>query len=442
MTTSNPARPTTAVDDASDIHYITTDPDAEAPPDPWRRGFTRRRLLQGGAALGCAALGSQLITTRYAFAQDVATTADTIVVLTFRGGIDGLSAVVPRDPALRDLRPNIGVPESVTQRLDDKFGLHPGLAPLMPLYQKGQLAFVHGAGMPDPNYSHFSAGEKVEHGSQRLLTGWCDRFLAARAESADATLFSGVALGDSLPTSFAGAYQEIAMPGVDRYRLEGNDGGRLSGVISKLWDPLDHPASPKVASTLASFDTVRALSTAGYVPANGAEYPDSSPGRAMQDVARLIKAGLGLQVATVDMGGWDTHTNMGNVDDGDMSRHLGDVGEVLSAFATDLGDEWLAKTVLVTSSEFGRRVKQNDSGGTDHGYGNCMFVLGGGINGGRVYGAIPGFGEDDLREGNLPATTDMRNVFTEIAVRRGGLGSSTTMMPDLEYTPLGITKGR
>lgn len=431
------------VDDASADHYITRDPEAVSPPDPWRRGFTRRRLLQGGAAVGCAALGSQLLTSKYAFGAADTTTADTLVVLSFRGGIDGLSVVIPRDAELRDFRPNVGVAESATQRLDERFGLHPALAPLKPFYDIGQLGFVHAAGSPQPDYSHFSAMDVFERGSiANSTTGWIDRVLTERSKSVDPSTFAGVAVGNSLPRSMAGPSRDIAFPSIDEFYLRGDSDGRLGGVIEKLYNPLEHPATTQVTSTLGAFATAQTLAAAGYQAANGATYPESGLGNTLKEVARLIKADIGLQIATCDIGGWDMHTDMGSVDSGDMTGHLTEVGLALAAFATDLGDEWLARTTLATLSEFGRRVQQNDSGGTDHGHGNVMFLLGGGINGGQVYGAWPGLAEAQLADGNLQVTTDYRDVIGEWLLRRGGIGSLAPIFPDLTHTPLGFTKGR
>lgn len=431
------------LDDASAGHYITADPEAVSPPDPWRRGFTRRRLLQGGAALGCAALGSQLLTSKYAFGEGDPTTADTLVVLSFRGGMDGLSVVVPNDPELLTLRPNIAVPMNATQPLDGGFGLHPALGPLKPFYDGGQLGFVHAAGIPEPDYSHFSAMDVFERGTMASSsTGWIDRVLTERAKSADPSTFAGVALGSSLPRSMAGPSPDIAFPSIDEFYLHGDGEGKLGGVIQKLYDPLQHPATAQVTSTLGAFATAQALADAGYEPANGATYPDSNLGNTLKEIARLIKADIGLQIAACDLGGWDMHTDMGTVDSGDMTGYLTEVGLALAAFAADLGTEWLNRTTLVSLSEFGRRVGQNDSGGTDHGYGNVMFLLGGGINGGRVYGEWPGLADAQLADGNLRVTTDYRDVIGEWLLRRGGIGSLAPIFPDLSYAPLNFTKGR
>lgn len=429
------------VDDSSDSHYMAADPEAESPPDPWRRGFTRRRLLQGGAALGCAALGSQLLTTKYAFSAD-STTGDTLVVLSFRGGMDGLSVVIPRDPELRTLRPDIVVPENATLRLDDRFGLHPALAPLKPFYDSAKLGFVHAAGSPIPDYSHFSAMDVFERGSiSNSSTGWIDRVQTERAKSVDPAEFGCVAIGSALPRAMQGPSPDLAFPSLEEFRLRGDDDGRLGGVIQKLYDPLQHPATPQVTGTLGAFATAQTLSDAGYEPANGATYPDSSLGRALTEIARLIKADIGLQTATCDLGGWDMHTDMGSVDSGDMTGYLTEVGLALAAFTTDLGDEWLSKATLVTLSEFGRRIEQNSGGGTDHGYGNVMFLLGAGVKGGAVHGVWPGLTAGQLQDGNLQVTTDYRDVIGEWLLRRGGIGSLAPIFPDLAYTPLGVITG-
>lgn len=425
--------------DASPQHYLTDDPEADSPSDPWRYGFTRRRFLQGGAAaaLGCAELSRQLVTSTFSFrpanAAEVADDTKTLIVLFLRGGIDGLNVVVPHgDPVYYDLRPQLAIPKQSDQLIDlgdGMFGLNAVLQPLKPLWDDKKLAIAHAVASPEHNRSHFEAMRIVETAGSG--TGYLDRYMQLRAER---SAFSAVSMEGRLPQSMSGpSGGGLALGGsVDNFRLRGPDPENLARVIQTMYDPIKHPASAQVASTMGALETASMLTDTGYEPQNGAQYPEGGLGGKLREVARLLRADVGLQVAAIDAGGFDTHTN----ERVDLDRHLTDIGAALGAFATDLGDD-LDKVTLVTMSEFGRRIEQNNNNGTDHGWANFMFMLGGGVKGGKVYTTWPGLDNDN--DGDLAQAVDYRSVLGEWMLTNGGIGSINDVFPNLDYDPVNFT---
>ena len=215
---------------------------------------------------------------------------------------------------------------------------------------------------------------------------------------------------------------------------------QASEAIAAMYAGIEHPMATDAASTLAGLDVARGLATAGYQPAAGATYPDGDAGTRMRELARLIKADVGLRVACVDIGGWDMHTNLGTVDGGDMKNQLTTLGQLLGAFATDLGDR-LNDVTVVAMTEFGRRVEQNASGGTDHGHGATALIIGGGLAGNTVHGAWPGLAPEALDQGDVAGANDYRDVLGELVSHRLGLGGALgTVFPEHRVTPLGITR--
>lgn len=261
-------------------------------------------------------------------------------------------------------------------------------------------------------------------------TGYLDRYMQLRAER---SAFSSVAMEGRLPQSMAGPVGELALgSSIDNFRLRGPDPDNLARVIRTMYDPLEHPATAQVASTMSALETAAMLTDTGYEPANGAEYPPGPLGDKLREVARLIRADVGLQVAAIDAGGFDTHTN----ERADLDRHLGDIGQALGAWITDLGDD-IDDVTLMTMSEFGRRIEQNNNDGTDHGWANVMFMLGGGVRGGRVYTTWPGLDDDD--DGDLRQTTDYRSVLGEWMLAHGGVGSINDVFPGFDHQEVGFT---
>lgn len=404
--------------------------------EKWQRGFTRRRFLAGAGMAGAAALGTQLVTTRFAYAVPGTTDGRALVVVFLRGGFDGLAAVVPAgDPDYVAARPQIGVPERLLLPLDRGFGLHPALAPLHPYWTQGRLAVVHAVGGPDITRSHFQAQDQVERGVESAVarTGWLERALAAAGPG---TTFRATAEGVSAPLSLAGTPGAVSLRGLGSVELY-RDSERTRTALAELYTGLDLLAAQQVPLALTLLAEATRLGAQPYQPA--VRYPDGPFGAALADVARLLKSGTGLRVATVDVGGWDIHTGAGTAEAGDMTDHLDGLGRALAAFGTDLGDG-LDDVTVVAMSEFGRRVAQNGSGGTDHGRGNAMLVLGGPVVGG-VHGAWPGLGPAELADGDLAVTTDYRDVLYELARSQLGVGSVDAVFPGLAHTPLGVMRG-
>jgi len=403
--------------------------------------MSRRSFLGRTAGLTAAALtglSAPQLTTRVAFAATPAYSGDVLVILSMRGGFDGLSAVVPLgDPGYRAARPTIGVPESRALPTASRFwGLHPDLAPLKPWWDAGSFGAIHAVGAPDPSRSHFAASEAMERAApgSSLRTGWIDRTLGLRTPS---TVFQGVALGDALaPDSMAGPFAELAFDSIDHFTLDSvyggtpealaADGARWSAALAAL-----HARIPSLSSAadsaLGAVATARTLKSADYAPANGAAYPhlqDNGPysesplSAALYDVARLVRANLGLQLVCLDYDDWDMHANLGTVDSGRFHDRLSEWAACITAFLTDLGPDGMSNVTIATMSEFGRRVHENGDLGVDHGHGNAMLILGSGVVGGVVHGDWPGLSDDKLDNGDLAGTTDYRDVLAEALVQR------------------------
>ena len=406
--------------------------------DRWRRGFTRRRVIAGVGGIGVAALGTQLVTTKYAFA-DPATSTRTLVVIFLRGGMDGLSVIVPTNDAnLRQARPNIGIQAGALLPGDSRFGLHPALAPLLPFWQAGKMAAVQAVASPDVSRSHFQAQECLERGTKTSAThtGWLDRTLTAMGPG---TTFRAIAEGDSTPRSLIGIEPKLVLNGIEGFALAGWDGVRdkTMAALQALYTGFDHPAVAHAMTTVKALSSARKLAETPYQTT--AEYPGGGFPDRLKDIARLVKAKVGLRVATIDLGGWDMHTGLGNVDGGEMRNHLDELGKVLGAFATDLGPQ-LDDVTLVTMTEFGRRVSENGNAGTDHGHGALMLLLGGGLMGGQVHGRWPGLAPSALDNGDLAGANDYRDVLGEVLERGFGVGDVKKVFPDHTYSRIGVLR--
>ncbi len=409
-------------------------------------GISRRNFLKGAAAAGLlTGVVTDTLSTRLAFAS-TPYTGDVLVVLSLRGGMDGLNTIVPTaDPNYATWRPNIGIPQSTLLPLDATFGMHPAMAPLKPFWDAGQFGVVQAVGMAAPNRSHFSAMEEMERAAPgtSTRTGWIDRVLGVRGTS---TPFQGMQVGSGMAaSSFLGPAPELAMWSVDSFGLDaaGNAeqralwGAALDGLHAGAPEPIKQPAQ----AALNALSTTATLQEAGYVPENGAAYPDGDLGDALSDVARLIKANVGLQVAAVDYGDWDMHADMGAVNDGWLFKHLTELSSALAAFATDLGP-MNANVTLVTLTEFGRRVEENGSGGADHGFGQVVLLLGGGVIGGVVHGMWPGLAEANLIDGDLNGVNDYRLILAEVLEKRCQTSSISTIFPGISGDRLGVVNPR
>ena len=405
-----------------------------------RRGLLGRTLATGALA-GLAGAG---LSTRMAFA-DAAYAGDTLIVLSLRGGFDGLSAIAPiGDPDYYRARPNLALPKSQVIAGDGMFGLHPALAPLLPMWKGGDLAAVHAMGQPDPTRSHFAAMEVMEAAAAgtSIRTGWLDRMLGGTGATGP---LAGVSTGNAMPARlFAGPAPAVSMDTLDAFTLAGDSARRpMAAALRKMY--ADAPAllaGPAKAADAAMTATGR-VRAAAYTPANGATYPVTELGAALRDVARLIKARSGLVTAAVDCGDWDMHEGLGTAVKGQrMYDNLTELATALAAFAADLGPAGMANVTLVTISEFGRRVQENASRGTDHGHGNAMLLMGGGVRGGKVYGTWPGLSAGALVNGDLAAITDYRSVIGEILQKRCGFGALDAVFPGITPSSFGLAAAR
>jgi uncharacterized protein (DUF1501 family) len=417
--------------------------------DARRASAMSRRTLLKALGVGTVALAAGPgIGMQAAFAADPGWAGDTLVVLSLRGGFDGLSAVAPiGDPNLTTWRPGIAVPAAAAFQLDPLFGMHPALAALQPWWNNGKLAFAHATGMWQPNRSHFDAMDEMERAAPgtSARTGWLDRTLGLHALGGP---FSAVQMGStSIPEAFAGPIPVLGMESISGFKLSGTSNQTQRTNWTNALNALHSAAPPglqdSTSTTLGALTTAAALAATAYTPANGATYPNTGLGRSLKNTAQLIKANVGLRVLTIDLGDWDMHADLGRVDNGWMRDKLTDLGNSLAAFATDLGT-YLDTTTLVTISEFGRRVEENQSGGVDHGWGNVMFVLGGHVVKG-VHVAMPASGNllDDanLTDGDLTASTDFRAVLADVLVNRTGASTDQVkaVFPGYTGTTLGIT---
>ena len=407
-------------------------------------GVSRRTLFKGlGVAALAAPLASPLLSARTAYAAGY--TGDVLVVVSLRGGMDGLSLVAPvGDPDYARLRPSIGVPVSLgVPTGDTRFALHPGLAPLKPLWDRGLVGAVHAVGSPDGSRSHFKATEELERSAPgtSVRTGWLDRVLGTRATG---TVFQSVQLGSGSPHQLlAGPSRDLAVRSLKDFSLSQSDwvGPRMTTALAALHQGVDSPAVPAARTTLDALAATAAVMKDAPTPQNGAVYPDSEIGRALADVARLVRAGGGLQTACLDLGDWDMHSGLGKAGTGWMASKAADLATSLAAFATDLGPA-MDRVCLLTMSEFERRAAENGSGGVDRGYGNAVLLMGGGVVGGKVHGVWPGLTSAALDHGDLAGTTDYRSLLAELLVKRTGLVSTALpqVFPGFTPRPIGIAR--
>jgi uncharacterized protein (DUF1501 family) len=390
---------------------------------PTRRIFLRNSTL---AVVGTAAVPSFL--TRAAFgAVEASSRPKRLVVIFQRGAADGLNIVVPHgEPQYYAMRPSINIPRRSVIDLNGFFGLHPALSAFQPLWQQRHLAIVHAAGSPDPTRSHFDAQDFMETGTPGVKAtddGWLNRCLKDLPPTPQNSPFRAIALGPSLPRIMSGKEPAVAMNNINDFSVGGR-GPKPSPVATAFEAMYDHSSDAVLHGTgQETFDAVKMLKSADpgkYAPALNANYPKGRFGDSLRQLAQLIKANLGVQVAFADVGGWDHHVNEGSTE-GQLANVLTEFSRSIAGFWTDLGDLG-EDTVIVTMSEFGRTARENGNRGTDHGHANVMFILGGPVQGGRVYGTWPGLDQSQLYEGrDLALTTDFRQVMGEAVA--GHLGN-------------------
>jgi len=403
----------------------------------------RRFFLRNGALAiaGTAALPSFLV--RSVLAETAPLPGHSLVVIFQRGAVDGLNVVVPyREPNYYAMRPSIAIPQNQIVDLDGFFGLHPALASLKPLYEQGHLAVVHATGSPDPSRSHFDAQDYMESGIPGVKNtddGWLNRALQAEdlRRPLPHTAFRALALGPDVPRTLAGRVPAIALSNVNNFAVGGR--GPAPSPAANAFEAMYGDSGDRIfhATGEATFEAVRMLratNPAQYQPTPGADYPNIPFGKNMKQIAQLLKANLGVETAVTDINGWDTHQNQGSVN-GQLSDRLRDLSAGITAFWRDLGD--LGENVtLVTMSEFGRTARENGTGGTDHGHANAMFVLGGNVRGGRIYGRWPGLANEQLNEGrDLALTTDFRQILGEIVAKSLRTPNLDTVFPGAHLSP-------
>jgi uncharacterized protein (DUF1501 family) len=389
---------------------------------------------------------------RTAFGADLmsAPKGKILICLFQRGAADALNMVVPHgERAYYAMRPSIAVPRPVSGKgsspdsaieLDGFFGLHPALASFKPLYDRRMLGIVHAVGSPSATRSHFDAQDYMESGTPDVkgtTDGWLNRYLAVKGtcDECRPSPFRAVSLTPQTPRIMEGVNEVVAMNNLDQFtvRAPGSQAERLEALYRTGSADIVHGTGAEM------FEAVKMLKAANprqYLPRNGAEYPRSQFGQRLLQIAQLIKADVGLEIAFADIGGWDTHVNQGSTN-GQLAQRLRDFSESVAALVTDLGDR-MGDVVILTMSEFGRMVQENGSRGTDHGHAGALFVIGGDVNGGKVHGKWPGLEREQLYEGrDLALTTDFRSVFAEVTSRHLGAASTARIFPGFTAQPEG-----
>jgi uncharacterized protein (DUF1501 family) len=369
-----------------------------------------------------------------------------LITIFQRGAVDGLNMVVPfGEPDYYTARPTLAIarPGGADSAidLDGFFGLHPRLAPLQPLFTARQMAIVHACGSPDGTRSHFDAQDYMETatpGVKSTPDGWLNRYLHQREHEA-ATPFRAVALAPQLPRALQGTEPALAIGQISQFGIRAP---QTSDIQSSFESEYAAAAAGALHSTgREAFDAVKMLKSANpqqYTPGNGAEYPRSAFGEALRQIAQLVKADVGLEVAFAESGNWDHHVNEGAAT-GQLATRLDDLARGIAALARDLGDR-MHDVVILTMSEFGRAVAENGSRGTDHGHGNAMMIVGGAVRGGKVYGRWPGLSPEHRYDGrDLSVTTDFRSVFSEVIRGHLGLDDTSGVFPGFAPpAPLGF----
>ena len=364
----------------------------------------------------------------------------TLIAIFQRGAVDGLNVVVPfGEAAYYDMRPNIAIPKpnggaEAAINLDGYFGLHPALASFKPLWDSKRLAIVHASGSPDNTRSHFDAQDYMESGTPGVKStrdGWLNRYLQAKNDNSK-SLFRAVSMTQQMPRAMQGKAPTLAISNLADFRIRaGQTSDSVQGGFEDLYEEGNDDLHGTGKETFEAINYLKQVNPAQYKPENGATYPTTPFGNALRQTAQLIKAGVGLEVAFTDIGGWDTHVNEGN-QQGQLSNLLRQFSQSIAALYTDLGQR-MDDVVILTMSEFGRTARENGNRGTDHGHANAMFVVGNSVRGGKVYGQWPGLESDQLYEGrDLALTTDFRDVFGEIAQKHLGAPNLKAVFPGYE----------
>ena len=405
----------------------------------------RRIFLRNGALAlaGTTALPAFLTRAVMAATSEATAQGKKLVVIFQRGAADGLNIVVPwREPNYYAMRPTIAIPQNQVLDLDGFFGLHPAMASLQPLYNQGHLAIIPATGSPDGTRSHFDAQDFMESGTPGIKStrdGWLNRALQAEdfRRRQEHTAFRAVALGPDVPRTLEGKVSALAISNVQDFAVGGRGpkpapaATAFEAMYDQSSDSLLHNAGDR---SFEAIKMLRATDPAHYAPDPSAGYPDSPFAKNMKQIAQLLKANLGVEAAFTDIGGWDTHQNQGSTE-GQLANRLRDFSDSIAAFWRDMGTQ-AENITLVTMSEFGRTAHQNGTGGTDHGHANTMFVLGGQVKGGKVYGKWPGLADHQLNDGrDLAITTDYRQVLGEVVSKTIGATNLDVTFPGAKLNP-------
>ena len=400
---------------------------------------TRRAFMKGGAMalVGTAVVPAFLRRSVLAQATSAQAQGKKLVVIFQRGAADGLNIVIPHgEPNYYQFRPSIAIPQNQLIDLDGFFGLHPAMQSLKPLFDQKHLAMVQAAGSPDNTRSHFDAQDYMESGTPGVKAtpdGWLNRALQAEdlSRRANHTAFRAIALGSQVPRTLDGKIPAVAVNRVQDFAVGGKspNAAPISSAFEAMYaGSVDTVLHGTGAETFEAVKMLKAADPAQYKPAVGANYPGGGFGDNMRQIAQLLKANLGVEAAFTDIGGWDTHQNQGSVN-GQLANVLRTFSDGIAAFWTDMGKD-AENVVLVTMSEFGRTAQQNGTGGTDHGHANVMFVLGGAVKGGKVYGKWPGMANEQLYQNrDLAITTDFRQVLGEAAFKTLGARDMELVFP-------------
>ncbi len=423
--------------------------------------ISRRLFLKRGAlalvTVGSAPMWGPSFLRQLVFAAEPARGAGRKVLICIfqRGAVDGLSMVVPfGDKDYYAARSDIAIAEPTQKAaaegvmdLDGFFGLNPNMASLLPVYQSGHVAFIQACGSPSASRSHFDAQDFMECGTagdKSVASGWLNRMLLQCPEDrAKLTPFRAVSLTAMLPRSLQGEHEALAVPDLKTFGV-GTTGGSgharevaaaASSGFEGMYDrAVDHVLQGTGREAFDAIAMLKAADPTKYSPQHGAQYPPGQFGRALMQIAQLIKANVGLEVAFAEIGGWDTHANQGGAT-GQLANRLREFSNALAALYQDLGDR-MADVVVLTMSEFGRTVRQNGNRGTDHGHATCFMVMGGPVRGGKVYGQWPGLAREQLFEGrDLALTTDYRDVFAELSQKHLGARNLDKIFPGYKLDP-------
>jgi uncharacterized protein (DUF1501 family) len=406
--------------------------------------MNRRFFIKSGS-VALASMGMSLSAPAFlervvlANARKVAGRHKTLIAIFQRGAVDGLNMIVPfGESNYYASRPSIAIPKPQTGNqesainLDGFFGLHPSMSALKPLWDSSQLAIVHASGSPDNTRSHFDAQDYMESatpGVKSTADGWLNRYLSSNKNTKE-SLFRAVALTRQMPRALHGTAPVLAVSNLSNFAIRaGKSSEKVQGGFEAIYSrDKNETLSETGRDTLEAVNYLKQVNPSQYQPDNGARYPSGEFGNSLLQIAQLIKAGVGLEIAFTDIGGWDTHVNQGNTR-GQLANLLRQFSSGIAALYEDLGPR-MDDVVILTMSEFGRTVRENGNRGTDHGHANAMMVLGNSVRGGQVYGKWPGLKSDQLYEGrDLNLTTDFRDVFGELAARHLGTSDLKSVFP-------------